>query len=221
MLRVKLIIFYFPTSWTCFFPLVQGKQHDPRCSNANLKPVTPCGATGRLLRLRTDGSVWTGLLSWAFVFLGVRPQLLHCCSQHPLWLPHYQGITEFILENSFLKGTFNLTYQIYLLKIYFFLSPNFIFFFNPVFWYSTSNSIHYCCFSYFITKGSFVPFIIFILCLHCYNTVLKFYSRQDQLTPLNITASLWTTLQLLFICQSVYLSLCFFFSNRIKYKTLI
>lgn len=105
MLRVKLIIFYFPTSWTCFFPSVQGKQHDPRCSNANLKPVTPCGATGRLLRLRTDGSVWTGLLSWAFGFLGVRPQLLHCCSQHPLWLPHYQGTTEFILENSFLKGT--------------------------------------------------------------------------------------------------------------------
>lgn len=218
MLRVKLIIFYFPTSWTCFFPSVQGKQHDPRCSNANLKPVTPCGATGRLLRLMTYGSVWMGLLSWAFGFLGVRPQLLHCCSQHPLWLPHYQGITEFILENSFLKGTL----LIWPIKFTFwksiFFSVLISFFFNPVFWYSTSNSIHYCCFSYFITKGSFVPFIIFILCLHCYNTVLKFYSRQDQLTPLNISASSWTTLQLLFICQSVYLLLCFFFQIELNTK---
>lgn len=118
------------------------------------------------------------------------------------------------------RHTFNLTYQIYLLKIYFFLSPNFIFF-NPVFWYSTSNSIHYCCFSYFIIKVSFVPFIIFMLCLHCYNTVLKFYSRQDQFTPLNITASLWMTLQLLFICHICLCVVMFSFSNRIKYETLI
>lgn len=176
---------------------------------------------GRLLRLKTDDSVGVGLLSWAFGFLGVRPQLLHCCSQHPLWLPHYQGITEFILENSFLKGTL----LIWPVKFTFwksiFFSVPISFFFNPVFWYSTSNSIHYCCFSYFIIKVSFVPFIIFMLCLHCYNSVLKFYSRQDQFTPLNITASLWMTLQLLFICHICLFVVMFSFSNIIKYETLI
>lgn len=167
--------------------------------------------------LCVDGASFLGL--WVLGGKTPAASLLFPASSVAASLPrnHRIYIREFFPK----RHTFNLTYQIYLLKIIFFFSVLIPFFFNPVFWYSTSNSIHYCCFSYFITKGSFVPFIIFILCLHCYNTVLKFYSRQDQLTPLNISASSWTTLQLLFICQSVCLLLCFFFSNRIKYETLI